>query len=146
MAGIKDPGQIANYEHYTDSKTFSFAAAQNNVELITPNTGFALRVHDVYVNTAATSGKVELEFTDSGYVFFVFDIASGNSTFHHGMREVGQIDESIRLTTAITGALNIGINWAEVGDAVGSVQAETSTSTSTTTTSTSTTTTSTSTS
>lgn len=138
MSTYKDLTQIANYEHFTDSKTVSFAAAQVNTVLITPNTGKALRIHDVYINTAATGGNVSLEFTNSGYNFAVFDIASGNSVFHVKLREVGQINESIRINTDVTSALNVSINYAEVGDAVGSVQTETSTSTSTTTTSTTT--------
>jgi len=146
MATYKDLTQIANYEHYTDSKAWQYTSNQTNTVLLTPATGKRLRIHDVYCNTAATSGNVTIEFTNSGYEFYHFSTSSTTTRDHQNMREVGEINESIRLTsTTSTSALNLLINFTEVVDAGESTKAETSSSTSTTTTSTSTTTTSTST-
>lgn len=145
MSNYKDLTQIANYEFFTDSKAFQYTSNQTNTVLLTPSTGKRLRIHDISVNTVGTTGLVEIEFKDTGYVFYRFNATAASTNDHTPMREVGNTDESIRLTST-TGSnnLNIHINYAEVVDNVGSVQSETSTSTSTTTTSTSSTTTSTS--
>lgn len=138
---LKNESQIANYEHYTDSVAVQYTVNQTeamNTTIVTPASGKRLRIHDVFCNIGATSGTVILEYANSGYEFYRFSATASSSRDHVNLREVGAIDEAIRvISTQGNSNLNLSINFAEVTDATVSTGTTTSTSTSSTTTSTS---------